>query len=87
MTGAPAQIWIALTIAGVWLLAVLVLRLALPPQRRSSAMRIMVLLGVPALGWLTLKCGPGIGVAGFLLGLLVLLWPPRRSRLSGVAAE
>ena len=88
MTAIPFHIWLALAIATVWLIAVLVLRIALPPSRRDGPMRVMVLLGVPTLGWLTLKCGPGIGGAGFLLGLLVLLWPARRSRpLGGVAAE
>lgn len=91
MTGVPLQVWLALAIAGLWLAGVLILRLSLAPARRVMAMRVMVLLGVPALGWLTLKCGPGIGVAGFLLGLLALTWPSRRSRstdsASSVAAE
>lgn len=65
----------ALTATGIWLcLAVMFPLLGL--RRHSMAMRGLVLLGVPTLGWLTLLCGPVIGVAGFVLGALVLIARP-----------
>ncbi|WP_022708149.1 DUF2484 family protein [Paracoccus zeaxanthinifaciens] len=38
---------------------------------------MVVLGGVPTLGWLTLLWGPGFGVAGFALGALAFCAHPR----------
>lgn len=40
----------------------------------------LVAMGVPMLGWLTYVMGPGAGVAGFLLGMGLLNWPPMSPR-------
>jgi hypothetical protein len=70
---------LALAVTGLWL----VLACAIPRlnrRRRQPASWIMALVGVPILGWLTLQWGPGLGVLGFALGLLVLYRPPLRRR-------
>lgn len=36
---------------------------------------VLVLTGVPMLGWLTYVMGPGVGVIGFALGLVMVIWP------------
>lgn len=43
---------------------------------RHTALWLLVLAGVPLLGWLTYLCGPGFGVLFLALGLSVLVWPP-----------
>nr|WP_256447741.1 DUF2484 family protein [Paracoccus marinaquae] len=64
-------------IAALWaLLACLVPFWA--ERYRFHAFWVMVFLGVPVLGWLTLQWGPGVGVAAFALGLAILFWPPFR---------
>ena len=53
---------------------------------RHGALWLLVLCGVPALGWLTYLCGPGFGVLFLSLGLSLLVWPPfdpRRRRRRG----
>ncbi|CAM3492244.1 DUF2484 domain-containing protein [Paracoccus nototheniae] len=73
---------LALALVGLWLVLACLLPVLLSGRRQRRATRAMVLAGVPALGWVTLLWGPGIGVAGFGLGLLILLGHPsgRRSR-------
>ena len=48
------------------------------PGRRHGMVCLLVLGGVPLLGWLTYLCGPGFGVLFLALGLSVLVWPPFR---------
>ena len=70
---------LALAVAAVWLtLACLTPRLQRRWQRRASW--ALGLAGVPVLGWLTLEWGPGLGVLGFGLGLLLLLGRPTARR-------
>ncbi len=70
---------LALVVAVVWLaLSCLTPRLQRRGQRRAS--RALVLAGVPVLGWLTLEWGPGLGVLGFGMGLLMLLTRPTARR-------
>ena len=70
---------LALAGAAVWLtLACLPPPLSRRWQRRASW--VLVLAGVPVLGWLTLEWGPGLGVLGFGLGLLMLLGRPTARR-------
>lgn len=45
-------------------------------NHRLAAIWILVLAGVPILGWLTYLCGPGFGVLFLALGLSILVWPP-----------
>ncbi|WP_304616532.1 DUF2484 family protein [Paracoccus sp. (in: a-proteobacteria)] len=71
--------WLGLTSLGLWLvLACSVPRL--PLRGRALFIGALVLAGVPLLGWLTLRWGPGPGVLGFAIGLLVLCRPPLRRR-------
>ncbi|WP_347267231.1 DUF2484 family protein [Paracoccus sp. (in: a-proteobacteria)] len=57
--------------------AVLACLLPLVRRRwRHAALWLVVLAGVPLLGWLTYLCGPGLGVLFLALGLSVLVWPP-----------
>lgn len=67
----------ALAAAAAWL----TLAVALPHlhiRNAPRAFRALVAAGVPVLGWLTLNCGPVIGLTGFALGLATLLRTPRR---------
>ncbi len=64
--------------AGLWLLAG-ALRGYLPFDQRTRAMWVLIFAGVPLLGGLTMSWGPTAGVAGFAVGLAVLIWPPRRA--------
>ncbi|MFO1139465.1 MAG: DUF2484 family protein [Paracoccus sp. (in: a-proteobacteria)] len=43
---------------------------------RYAVLWILVISGVPVLGWLTLLYGPACGVLFLLLGLSLLVWPP-----------
>ncbi len=43
---------------------------------RYGALWVLVISGVPVLGWLTYLCGPICGVLFLLLGLSLLVWPP-----------
>ncbi|MCQ0970788.1 DUF2484 family protein [Paracoccus sp. TK19116] len=52
------------------------------PRHRSAAWWLLVVAGVPLLGWLTLKWGPGIGVLAFALGALALWRRPSQDRAS-----
>nr|WP_246588092.1 DUF2484 family protein [Paracoccus bogoriensis] len=52
----------------------------LPVRGRALFICALVLAGVPLLGWLTLRWGPGPGVLGLALGLLALGRPPTRRR-------
>lgn len=72
---------LSLVLAGVWL-ALACVPPRLPRRWSRRAVRLLVLAGVPALGWLTLNWGPGFGVAGFGLGLLMLLARPTARRSS-----
>lgn len=71
MIALPSPPAAALLLTGLWLcLALLVPRL---PRRWYARGRwTLVAAGVPAVGWLTLLWGPGIGFAGFALGVLAL---------------
>ncbi|WP_378942597.1 DUF2484 family protein [Paracoccus sp. R86501] len=77
MTGIqlPSYPVMALAVTGMWLLAACLVPL-LPDRLRSPATVVLIALGVPSLGWLTLLWGPGIGVASFALGLLALIVRP-----------
>ena len=50
-------------------------------------MWVLIISGVPVLGWLTYLYGPACGVLFLLLGLSLLVWPPvealRRRRDAG----
>ncbi|MFT4012947.1 MAG: DUF2484 family protein [Paracoccus sp. (in: a-proteobacteria)] len=57
----------------------------LGPARRHQAIWVLILGGVPVLGWLTYLCGPVLGVLVLALGLSLLVWPPlRRGRGQGM---
>ncbi|MDM7255842.1 MAG: DUF2484 family protein [Paracoccus sp. (in: a-proteobacteria)] len=73
---------LAVAITGIWLsLAVLVVRRN--GRGRGSAVVLLVLAGVPLLGWLTLKWGPGPGVLCLMLGLAALLLSSQKTRDTG----
>jgi hypothetical protein len=75
-------------VSGVVVLAWVVLASLIPYLRdryQFNASWLMVALGVPVLGWLTLNWGPGIGVGAFALGFCVLLRQPLRPRQSPAA--
>ncbi|WP_246054922.1 DUF2484 family protein [Paracoccus gahaiensis] len=75
----PRYAGLALALVVLWLvLACLVAQL--PARWQLRATRALILAGVPALGWLTLLWGPGIGVAGLGMGLLILLGRPTARR-------
>ncbi|MTH77287.1 DUF2484 family protein [Paracoccus aestuariivivens] len=74
----------------------LVLACAMPlirHHRRHAAIWLLVMPGVPLLGWLTYLCGPTLGVLFLALGLSILVWPPldwlqrRRRRAAGHGAQ
>lgn len=73
---------LAVVATGIWLaLAILVVRLR--GRGRGSARGLLVLAGVPLLGWLTLKWGPGPGVLCLLLGLAALRFSTQKPRDMG----
>lgn len=47
---------------------------------RHAMLWVLVMCGVPVLGWLTYLCGPGFGVLFLSLGLSLLVWPPFETR-------
>lgn len=64
---------LALGLAGVWLAAALMLGYV-PPVRRPAVAWGLAVLGIPVLGFLTYIWGPGLGVMGFAIGLMILRW-------------
>jgi membrane protease YdiL (CAAX protease family) len=65
----------SLIAAALWAL-VANIAAVLPGERgRDSAVVILVLTGVPLLGWLTFQNGPWIGLAGLAAGAATLRWP------------
>lgn len=64
---------------GLWVLLAALIGF-LRPHHRLAAFWIVVVLGVPVLGWLTLNWGPSVGVGAFALGLALLLRRPSRPR-------
>ncbi|MFN4060856.1 DUF2484 family protein [Paracoccus hibiscisoli] len=76
----------SLLLAGLWLALACALP-RLPRRWQVGAAWLLVLAGVPALGWLTLNWGPGLGVAGFGLGLLMLLARPTARRAPPPASQ
>ena len=75
----PRHAALALALVVGWLVAASLMTL-LPPRWHLRATWALIGAGVPALGWLTLLWGPGIGVAGLGLGLLILLGRPTARR-------
>ena len=66
---------VAALAALVWIAGALLLPL-IPARWRSPVLAILIAAGVPTLGWLTYCCGPGIGFAAFLAGVLTLALRP-----------
>lgn len=65
--------WLILTAGVVWLgAALLVSKLQVMPLA-GSARLVLVLTGVPLLGYATYQLGPFAGLAGLLIGVGVLL--------------
>ena len=76
----------SLLLAGLWLALACGLP-RLPRRWQAGGAWLLVLAGVPALGWLTLNWGPGLGVAGFGLGLVLLLARPTARRARPAASQ
>lgn len=66
-----------LSLAAIWLAAACAVPFLRAPHRWGATWTL-ILAGVPLVGWLTLKFGPGAGVLAFALALLMLLKPPGR---------
>ncbi|MDO5648222.1 DUF2484 family protein [Paracoccus sp. (in: a-proteobacteria)] len=62
-----------------WLVLACAVRF-LPIRWRLRAVWGLVAVGVPILGWLTLRYGPGAGVLAFAAGAALLYQPARRVR-------
>ncbi|WP_167626655.1 DUF2484 family protein [Paracoccus luteus] len=63
--------------SAIWVLGVLLIG-RLRHRYHMRALVAAVVAGVPILGLVTWKCGPLLGLAAFLVGLALLLRPPRR---------
>ncbi|MFW8636779.1 DUF2484 family protein [Cribrihabitans pelagius] len=65
----------SLTLAAVWALAANVL--AMLPSRDNHWTRayVLIVLGIPLLGYVTYENGPWWGLALLLAGMSVLRWP------------
>ncbi|ETW13978.1 hypothetical protein ATO8_03771 [Roseivivax marinus] len=68
---------LSLVLALVWALAANVL--AMLPSRDNHWTRayILIALGIPLLGYLTLENGPWVGLLALAAGMSVLRWPVR----------
>ncbi|TRW97236.1 DUF2484 family protein [Paracoccus sp. M683] len=75
-----------LAAALIWLVLALLVPL-LAAHRHLVATWALVVLGVPVLGWLTLRGGPAAGIIGLALGVLVLYWRPFTRRRDATPAE
>ena len=85
MIALPSPPMAALLLTGLWLCLALLVP-SLPRRWHSGTRWTLVVLGVPTVGWLTLLWGPGVGVAGFVLGLWALLGRQARRRAVSVVA-
>ncbi|MDR9395538.1 DUF2484 family protein [Roseovarius sp. SYSU LYC5161] len=66
---------LSLILACLWAIGANVL--AMIPSRDNHWRRavVLIVIGVPLLGFLTWQNGPWIGLAGLLAGMSVLRWP------------
>ena len=73
----------SLVAAGLWVLAANLVALLPPGRGCRTGATLLVLAGVPLLGWLTYQNGPWIGLAALTGGAATLRWPlhlPRHRR-------
>ncbi|MBK4215255.1 DUF2484 family protein [Paracoccus caeni] len=66
---------LSLALPALWLLLVWIIPM-LRAEYRRHALRAMVVVGVPILGWLTLYWGPIMGIGAFAVGLILLVTLP-----------
>ena len=82
------QHYISVLLVAIWLVMACLLPI-LRRQHRMPAFWLLVLTGVPVLGWLTLHWGPGAGFGTLVLALGTLLRSPldplrrRRGNIGG----
>ncbi len=62
-----------LALAGLWLLGAALAPAPAPGRWRRAA--VLVCLGVPLLGWLTVEHGPVAGLLALAAGAAALRWP------------
>ena len=70
---------LSLVTMGGWLVLAFLAPL-LPERKRQGAYAALVIVGVLALGWLTLHWGPGLAFGALALGIWALVLSPLRSR-------
>lgn len=86
MTADHLVMALTLGLCGLWLVGALILP-RLGERRRHLTLRLLIIAGVPLLGWVTLQAGPIAGLAGLGAGLLLLMRQPARRRLAPSPAE
>lgn len=66
---------VSLVLAAVWALAANVLAMLPSPDNHWRRAYILIGLGIPLLGYVTVQNGPWIGMAVLAGGMSVLRWP------------
>jgi len=64
--------------ACLWFIAANVMALLPSRDNHWTLAYVLILTGVPLLGWLTVAAGPVAGLAALAAGVSVLRWPVRR---------
>ena len=70
----------SLLLAAAWIVLACLLAMALR-RRLGMAIVVLIVLGIPVAGWITLQHGPVPGMAAVALGACLMRWPlPRLMR-------
>ena len=80
----PAQFKVFLPVLIVLWLVLAWARLNVPMRWRLRVRVLLIVTGIPVLGWLTLLWGPGAGTAALVIGAALLLIQPLRRRRAAI---
>ncbi|ABN75896.1 DUF2484 family protein [Cereibacter sphaeroides] len=66
-----------LLLAGLWVVAAMAVH-HLPARVHWLGLALLILAGIPLLGWVTYRHGPFLGMFALILGAASLYWPVGR---------
>lgn len=64
----------SLLLAAAWIVLACLLAMALRRQQ-GMTISVLIVLGIPVAGWITLQHGPVLGMAAIAMGACLMRWP------------